>query len=379
MQQSHAFVLRFRSFASIPHDTFRAHAQGPLFRFTRRPTEELLIFLVVKMNPRLPPELIHLIIKASLDPHDPIHDSCHLQRYSTLRYFSGVNSEWFDFSDPLLYEFVVITSQDAAMAFLDLCAVNGGTMKGVRSMKVSPTIRCLNEGILGMLLKSVPLARTLELRGIEVDWSDLAPLQHLERLFMFSTIVHSSSPTTASPLPRLRHLHTHRVDFSRSADHFLVPSFLPRLRAWSFLPPNTPSRPLEPLFPQLHAVSLAYMNDCELFLPHATSLQLLDIDSLSQQREISSFLGATLRFIRLRVAEGEEEAANELLDEHIAGSKSELETMFLDAPSGMGGEVSESQRVGALREKGVEVVKGAIGFWDAVERMERIMSREGEE
>lgn len=114
-----------------------------------------------------------------------------------------------------------------------------------------------------MLLKATPMLRTLELRGTEVDWSDLAPLQHLERLFIFSTIVHSSTPAAASPLPLLRHLHTHRVDFSRSADHFLTPHFLPRLIALSFLPPNTPSRPLETLIPQLQAISFAYANDSE--------------------------------------------------------------------------------------------------------------------
>lgn len=69
------------------------------------------------------------------------------------------------------------------------------------------------------------------------------------------------------------------------------------------------------------------------------------------------------------------------LDEQIASRESGVETIFVDESKEAGGGLATSEydgRIVALRAKGVDVVRGAIEFWDAVGRMEDILSRERE-
>ena len=70
---------------------------------------------------QFPPEIIQVIVKASLAPYDSVITLSHnpASRYTILKKYSLLNSTWRGVSEPLLYEWVVVKSLSSAFRFLE--------------------------------------------------------------------------------------------------------------------------------------------------------------------------------------------------------------------------------------------------------------------
>ena len=70
------------------------------------------------MDRQFPPEIVQVIVEASLDPYDVFQLGESLKaRYFTLRSYSRLNSAWRGTSEPLLYRWVVLVSEELALNF----------------------------------------------------------------------------------------------------------------------------------------------------------------------------------------------------------------------------------------------------------------------
>ena len=90
------------------------------------------------MNRQFPPEIIQLIVEASLDPYDLLAHYTHQAklRYAILKLLSLLNSTWCGASQAQLVKWVAIGTNDSAIRFLELVQHRGGTLDGVKDMFV---------------------------------------------------------------------------------------------------------------------------------------------------------------------------------------------------------------------------------------------------
>ena len=183
------------------------------------------------MNRQFPPEIIQLIVEASLDRYDLFHHyiSNPKLRYATLRSYSLLNSTWCGASQAELVKWVAIRTNLPAIKFLELTQQRGGTLGGVKDMYVRSA--CFTDAsTLVKLLRCAPQVVNLYVYGGSVDVYDLAQLQQLRRLRLISCSIVGSPSSSLLRLPQLRRLSLYDCATVNSAPHFLTPAFLPRLR-----------------------------------------------------------------------------------------------------------------------------------------------------
>ena len=79
------------------------------------------------MDRQFPPEIVQLIVEASLDPYILFqYANVFKARYSILKSYSVLNSTWRAFSEPLLYRWVDLSSEELALKFLEIAEERGG-------------------------------------------------------------------------------------------------------------------------------------------------------------------------------------------------------------------------------------------------------------
>lgn len=338
------------------------------------------------MDIQIPPELVQLIIKASLGPYDfsLFGSDDHLPRYTTLKSFSLVDSSWRDFTNPLLYEYVVIRTANASVLFLEMCEEKGEEMKEVRSMRV--------EGSLGFnraarLLECVPELENLALHMVDLDVQDLAPAQKLNRLFLDS-LSFSSQVDFAPPfsLPRLAHFHCTDVNLRSSSTPFFNPTFTPALRAVSLHRISAASlveldQGFAQCIPSLHHLSVDSPHVYGTVLPTAANLRLLDVCGSWGLPLIMHYIKVAPRFLRVY----DEGVYHGLQVVNIVGSlKAEgvwpaVDRVFVDCDS----TTMDPRLDGLIRQRNpqlnferMESIPDTMGFWRAVEKVNSIVQKE---
>ena len=222
------------------------------------------------MNRQFPPEIIQLIVEASLDPCDlfDLDWSEMKRRYKILTKYSLLNWTWQGASAPSLHHSVIIHTKRQALSFLNLLDAKGGIVGGVRDLWIC--LDLADRSDMARILRSARGALNVSLDYVMVSIDDLAHLQQLRRLGLLELDVVGSPAFSSLSLPCLRRLQLFAVSLSPSAAHFLTPPFLPQLRQLELY--DVPDS-VDPLIPQLEAITFGPANNHSLSA--ATSLQLL--------------------------------------------------------------------------------------------------------
>ena len=160
------------------------------------------------MNRQFPPEIVQLIVEASVNSYDILIPWANVfrTRCAILRSFSLLNSTWYGASQPELIKAVVLIAEESAAMFLQMAARRGGTVEGVRGLYVSAVCDG-DSSTLPKLLKATPHLINLCCYGGTMDFSDLAHLQRLRRLELVSIDVAGSPSSWLLCLPHLQRLY----------------------------------------------------------------------------------------------------------------------------------------------------------------------------
>ena len=237
------------------------------------------------MDRQFPPEIVQLIVKASLDRHDPTDPSGRhaLGRYPILLKYSLINSTWRCASEPSLYEWVIVHSEAYALSFLQTVQSRGGTIEGVKNISIlAVCFTGTSSSTVARLLKSVPRVVHVTLMYGEVDCGDLARLRDLRRLSMFAVRINGSAAPPTPCFPALRQMFVgHQSTITQSARLFFTPQTLPQLRHLD-IGDLTVTPTLVPLFPQLQSINVG--PEHYRLLPAATSLRLITVPFSSSER-----------------------------------------------------------------------------------------------
>ena len=331
------------------------------------------------MNRQFPPEIVQLIVKASLKPYDifitPFEDLT--TRYSILKSYALLNSIWRAFSDPELARWIEIDSEASANKFLELAAQRGGMVKEVEDLFVNST-KFDDPSTLSHLLRSTPNLINLCCANCKVDTADLANLVQLRRLVLDSVEVVGSLPSPVNNcIPKLSQLRTHETTVDLTAAHFLTPAFLPQLRYLNInsylLRPNS----IEPLVKQIER--LAVDVDEGEFLPSIPeSLLLLSVaPGRFDRRVILSHLSVLPAFLSIDFSEDLvadlQQEIKYALEDILASGKTGLRVIILGQCME---DVELNALVGQCAEKGVRVEKlnEVLDFAMAFSKMEEILA-----
>lgn len=339
------------------------------------------------MGISIPPELVALIIDASVDSYDPVDfDSSVGDRYSALKSFISVDSTWKAFSEPLLYEYVAIGTATASLAFLDACEARGGKMKGVRSMRL---VGNLGFNRAARLLECVgDELENLALQLVDIDLQDLAPLQRLERLFL-STLSFQSTVDFVPPfsLPHLVHFDCSNVLLRNSSTPFFNPSFTPAFRGISLHRISAASLPelddgFSQTIPTLHYMSVDSPHVYQTVLPIADNLLLLDIAAAWGTDTIYHSISTAPRFLRVygEFADQVVAAVLVLRMKQKLRKWADYDEVFVECPDQdievMGKEEMTSHLEGLKYQLTEGPVLGSDGFWRTVEKVEKRVQKE---
>ena len=179
------------------------------------------------MDRQFPPEIIQLIVKASLARYDPVPYTFFTsnQRYTILKNYSLLNSTWRAFSEPLLYKLVVIESEETALLLLKVADTRGGSLDYVRDFRICG-IELDDDA--RRIFSVVPAVVDLFLYDCAINLDDLAHLKQIRRLNMVNVADIGSSSTLL--LPSLRHLSLCECYPSPTAPFIFTRSSLPQLR-----------------------------------------------------------------------------------------------------------------------------------------------------
>ena len=329
------------------------------------------------MDRQFPPEIIELIVKASLDPVD--HESPRrgaFGRYSIFKNYSLLNSTWREVCKPSLYKVVMIRSERAASEFLRVAARQGGAIGGVETMNIG--CYCWSNTRPTALLGCVPQLRSLTLYFAAFHAEDLTNSHRLQNLTLNICTVLPPSPSTHL---HIRHLH---IDSSTSSTSFtalralLTPAVLPNLREVDLNDAHLYN--LTALIPQLSALQLD-SGPIVRYLPLATALRLLSLDTLQCILVLPSLTPLTPLppFLLLRYCH-DCRRLTEVLQHFVAKSTRGLTRIFADCnydeePSSDG---KLNRLIVALGSKGIVVEIGRFTFPEAIRRMDAILAAEKE-
>ena len=347
-----------------------------------RPFSTLSISL--EMDRQFPPEIIQLIVRASLDPYEPFGAGRSLfnphyrlqprQRYRIFKSYSLLNSTWRVVSDQWLYEWVCIDSKASAANFLEVAEARGRTIEGVKYLRI---ISRFDAGLdCSRLLRSAPQIVGLYVFGVDIDIDDLAPLQQLHQLEMSKATV--DGPPTSSPLclPSLRRATLWECRIEPGASHLLTNSSLPTLRHLQLYETATPAR-IDSLLPQLEAISL-----CPLFdhsFSDASSMLLVQLPFFDYETPLLSHLPNLPPFLFIPSEDDQftwDVGVADTLQEIAETGKQGLRVILLSIPEmGMDEQVREVIETLAIRGVRVENEEG-MSFSRAIEKMERILEEE---
>ena len=338
------------------------------------------------MDSQFPPEIIQLIVEASLNPYDPFTSTCVVsrQRYSILKKYSLLNSTWRGVSDPLLYEWVALGLVESVEKLCEVASGRGGCIVGVKSLRVS--FGSVDSDRLASILRCAPLLVNLDIMGDGLDIDDLVPLQHLRRVSFYDTEIVDSAPLSSPHLPSLRYMTLFESVVFPSASQFLTTSFLPHLRHLELIEMETPTD-IARMLPQLEALAFMpaerYTTDGDAYeaLCPSQSLLLLDTPFDSEVRHLLlSRIASFPPFLFLNSEWGDAyNFTRELLDlvEEIRETKEEGPRVIL--LSTQGGTVREEllQLAPRLKEWGIRVEReDSMDFARAIIKMEKILEEE---
>ena len=325
------------------------------------------------MNRQSPPEIIQLIVKASLDPVNTAHRVSCFTRYSTLKNYSLLNSTWREVCKPSLYKIVMIWSEGAALDFVRVAAGQGGAIGGVEMMNID--CYCWSNTRPTALLGCVLQLRSLTLSNAAFHAEDLTNSHRLQNLTLDYCTVLPPSPSTHL---HIRHLH---IDSSTSSTSFtalralLTPAVLPNLREVDLNDAHLYN--LTALIPQLSALQLD-SGPIVRYLPLATSLRLLSLDAVACGQVLRSLTPLTPLppFLLLRNTHTHNSLRLvHVLDYLIANPTRGLTRIFADCqrvkdPSHDG---KLNWLIVALGSKGIVVEIGRFTFSEAIRRMDAIL------
>ena len=327
------------------------------------------------MDRQIPPEIIQLIVEASLDPYnlfdfDPAEPE---KRYSTLKKYSLLNSTWRGVSEPLLYKWVVILSEKSALSFLEVAeSSDSGMVQHVRDLCIGMEVP--ETSSLARILWVVTKVVNLSLTEVTLDVEDLTQLRCLRRLEIDNVEIIGSLASSTLSLPSLRRLHLYQCTVTSSASHFLTPSFLPSLRHLQLCD----SRPdLDSLIPQLEAISFDSYDYPAL--SGAKSLLLLHFPPYVLFRPFSRFPSfpsfLSIDYVGFRLpAYHAQEAINAL--EHLLANPTKCPRVVLLRDIGIG-ETAEAL-IKQLEGRAIRITREAekLDFDGAIIAMERILAEE---
>ena len=327
------------------------------------------------MDRQFPPEIVDLIVKASLHPVDHVvrpPEVC--SRYSILKSYSLLNSTWREICKPSLYRVVFIKSEGAASEFLRVAAQQGGAIGGVEVMDIwcsgwtdkRPTA----------LLQCVPQLRSLTVSFAAFHAEDLPNLHHLDKL----TLIHSTvGPFAHSTQLPIRHL---RIDSSTSSTALralLTPAVLPNLREVDLN--HAHLHDLTALIPQLTALHPEY-GTIVRYLPLATGLRLLSLDSVQCMLQVLPSLTPLTPLppcLLLRCCHDYRRLVEVL--QHLAANPARgLTRIFVDCHyvKDSGHDAAIDQLVVEVGSKGIVVEIGRFTFSQAIQRTDAILLAEKE-
>lgn len=326
---------------------------------------------------QFPPEVVICIVNHSLEHFDVFKTEIpHRPRYATLKNYSIINSTWMAISQPLLYESVVLQTPGALARFADAGKRAGGTMKGVKAMRISEAGR---EGVVEEVLSCVRGSLEglfIAMLGIDVD--ELVRLERLRRLSILICDVYGS-PNSQSF--QFRHLHHLDAMSSSLPSCLMSPKSVPALRQFDTSAVALTYDKLRPLFPQLQACHIDDNRPLyEKLLPHAKSLLLLHLDSDSNKVLALSQLPFTPRFIWTR--NGSPASIIAMLKERVESKESKPEGIFFpriefSAAIDRGGRAVVIDEIAplvhALSARGVNAVFAVTNHDDAIETMNAVI------
>ena len=330
----------------------------------------------LEMDRQFPPEIIQLIVEASLDPYDLFNlDWSELDsRYKILKKYALLNWTWRGASAPSLHELVVIDTEEQAASFLDLLDAEGGIIDGIRDFRF--TLDAADRSDIARILRSAGMAVNVSLDHGMVSVDDLAHLQQLRLLEIYKVELVGSPASSNLSLPSLRSLHIFAVSISPSATHFLTPSSLPQLRhlqLWSS--PVT----VDSLIPQLHAIS--FQPIAHHSLSGARSVQLLHFHYPSDKTDtVLSQLPSLPPFISIDFGAkySLEDFAEEVIDalEQLLASPKKGVRVLLLPDHGI-----DETRKAAIKQVEGRAIRGvwerrSLDFDGAILAMERVLAEE---
>ena len=333
------------------------------------------------MDRQFPPEIIQLIVQASLEPFDPFAfiDYARGDRYETLTDFTLLNSTWRGVSELFLYKRVVIQSKASASSFLEIAARRGGVIEGVRELEVACK---LDLPTVSGVLRACPHVVALQLDEVAVQAEDLARLHQLRRLEVRRVTVEGSAESATLHLPQLLHLSMRELSIKPSASDFLTPAFLPRLR---YLKPDGSRNDagVYSLLPQLAALDL-HTNSYFLSAPHSLLLLELPLPAYLR-RPILSKLTTLPPFLYINYEERHilrrMHMRPEVIDSLqwlLTTEKVGLRVLLLRECKP---DADIDTRIVGLEKRGIRVVREEreLDFSVAIERMEEIVAGEKRE
>ena len=330
------------------------------------------------MDRQFPPEIILLIVEASLPPAD--HYYVHAAgRYPILKKYSLLNSTWRGASEPLLYRRINLASQSAAFRLLDTIRTRGGTLGGVRDLGFTADV---NGRTVASILRATPFVVHLALGNVLLDVNDFAPLQHLRQLDMCVGDVEGFSHSSTLSLPSLRGMFLLGATIRPSAAHFLTPACLPNLRQLELNQANLPAS-IASLAPQLESISVEPVEDYYRLVGGAPQLLRISSGEMGSGLAILGHLSRFPPFLFLDVKDDPYEVVG--VDHALfaalkqMGEKEGLRVIMLQAPK-LAYDEAVQKLIKMLEDRGIRVEReGTRAFSMAVERMEKILAEEKRE
>ena len=325
---------------------------------------------------QFPPEIIQLIVDASLDPFDFFHHNWveAKRRYRILTKYSLLNSTWQSASALSLHKIVIIYTEEQALSFLDSLEMKGGIIGEFRDLRIS--LDGADRSDLARILRSSRKAVNVSLEYGMVSIDDLAHLQQLRRLETHELELVGSPASASLSLPSLRRLQLIAVSLSPSAAHFLTPPFLPQLRQLEL---HHVQASVDSLIPQLEAFSITSSN--KQSLSGAKSLQLLQFPESNDDRlAVLSELPSLPPFIYINYVfeHWREVSAQETIDalqQLLESTKKGLRVILL---RDNGEEDAVDALIQQLEGRAIRVVREEqiFDFDGAILAMERILAEE---
>ena len=324
------------------------------------------------MNRQFPPEIVQLIVEASLDRYDMFRSDSRdsRPRYATLRSYSLLNSTWCGASQAELVKWVEIRANNSAIRFLELAEQRGGTLEGVRDLHVTNLVK--GSSTVSKLFRSAPQVVNLCVYGRSVDIHDLAPLQQLRRIRLFNCFIVGSPSSSPLRLPQLQRLDTNRCRVEDSARRFLTPAFLPQLRHF-----DTDNLDIiVPLIQQLEIIVNNSHNVDYTILARADSLLLLPLPLYADERlDMLSMLPSLPPFVHINASHHSYQVLAVALEALLATTKKGLRVIMLNDH---GVDDSIKSLIQRFEERGVRVqlVDEELDLYGAVAEMETIRAKE---